>query len=147
MSSIVLELQQDALNRNVLTSDLLRKALVVARKLRVQEIQTWLDLELNGYGDGADIPDYRKIWGEVRAWNPYHGWQPVVFQNAKIETLVKTRTCSQAAAELESLVSSGESGGELSCLLQAPKRDSFTRRLASQPTSPFSCRPRPSLGY
>jgi hypothetical protein len=47
MSSVIVELQREALDRNVHVSDLLRKALVVARNLALTEFQSWIELELN----------------------------------------------------------------------------------------------------
>lgn len=47
MSSVIVELQREALDRNVHVSDLLRKALVVARNLALTEFQRWIELELN----------------------------------------------------------------------------------------------------
>jgi hypothetical protein len=47
MSSVIVELQCEALDRNVHVSDLLRKALVVARNLALTEFQRWIELELN----------------------------------------------------------------------------------------------------
>ena len=38
MNSLVLELQRDALHKNVKVSDLLRKALVVAKKLEIKNV-------------------------------------------------------------------------------------------------------------
>jgi hypothetical protein len=40
--SLVLELQQEAMNPGVKVSDLLRKALVVATKLNVNEFKQWI---------------------------------------------------------------------------------------------------------
>lgn len=48
MASVVIELQREALDRSIPASDLLRKALVVARKLSLPEFQSWIDRELNG---------------------------------------------------------------------------------------------------
>jgi hypothetical protein len=73
MGSVVRELQQDALNRDVEISDLLRKALVVARKLGLDDFQAWINNELNGYAKGEEVPEYRQISGQARAWNPYRG--------------------------------------------------------------------------
>ena len=39
MSGLVLELQRDALNKNVNVSDLLRKAMVVSKKLGINEMK------------------------------------------------------------------------------------------------------------
>ncbi len=69
MSGLVLELQRDALNPSVSTLDILRKALVVARKLNLKDFEHWIKLELDGY-PSEDVPDYRRTQGQLRAWNP-----------------------------------------------------------------------------
>jgi hypothetical protein len=104
MSSIVLELQRDALDRNVSITELLRKALVVARKLKIIDFEQWVSQELNGYGDNSEVPKYRMITGQVKAWNPYHGWQPVVINNPDMESTLSQRACGQTIAEIESLI-------------------------------------------
>lgn len=104
MSSVVIELQRDTLNKKVLTSDLLRKALVVSKKLKIKEFESWVANELNGYKKIEDIPNYRHIKGDVKAWNPYHGWQPVYFQDHKKADFFSIGRCGQAIAEIESLI-------------------------------------------
>jgi hypothetical protein len=84
MSSVVLELQRDALDKNVGVSDLLRKALVVARKLSLHDFQAWVENELNGYRDTFNIPDYREMHGQVRGFNPYRGWLPIMFNSKEL---------------------------------------------------------------
>ena len=74
MQSLVLALQQDALDEDVSTVALLRNALVVAKKLDVGEIDEWLSNELNGYAEGKEIPEYRYLHGELKVFNPYRGW-------------------------------------------------------------------------
>lgn len=34
---------------------------------------------------GNKIPDYRNVKGEIKGWNPYYGWCPVILQDSKIE--------------------------------------------------------------
>ena len=104
MTSIVIELQRDSLGRNVPISDLLRKALVVAKKLHISEFESWVNNELNGYERGEDIPDYRQIRGKIKAWNPYQGWQPVGFEEPGKEEALSRRACGQSIAEIESLI-------------------------------------------
>lgn len=107
MSSLVLELQRDALDPSVSVLSLLRKALVVARKLGIKEFWEWIELELNGYSNGAKIPEYRSVTGQVKAWNPYHGWVPVILLNAPdIAEAISKRYVSQPISELEQLFSS-----------------------------------------
>ncbi len=74
---IVLQLQEEALDENVDIETLLRKAYVVARKLQLKDFEEWITNEQNGYQ--KDVPEYRMIGGEIKAWNPYHGWIPVIF--------------------------------------------------------------------
>ena len=109
MTSLVNELQREALDRSVRTADLLRKALVVARKLGREDIQPWLNSELNGYLDTADIPQYRSVIGEIKSYNPYNGiWMPIMFPEslAELHRSLTNRKCAQAVSELEDLLTS-----------------------------------------
>ena len=111
MNGIVGELQKEALDSNVRVPDLLRKAFLVARKLRVQDIETWILSELNGYA-GATIPAYRQVAGEINILDPYRGrWVPVFFPEnaAKLHRQLTNRSCKQPIAEIESLLSKSES--------------------------------------
>ena len=108
VSSLVLELQADALDPTVSALNLLRKALVVAKKLDIPEFQTWIELELTGY-DNAPIPEYRSILGQLRAWNPYHGWQPITTDSRDLGDMYESIcNCSirESISELVSLSNS-----------------------------------------
>ena len=78
--AIVIELQQEALSKDTDLLSLLRKAYLVARKLKLKEFEEWINHELNGYGLDAIVPNYRIYHGEIYAWNPYNGWIPVIFE-------------------------------------------------------------------
>ena len=104
MSSVVIDLQRDALDRKVSITDLLRKSLVVARKLKIAEFEIWVSSELNGYSKNDEIPEYRWGTGFVKAWNPYHGWQPVMFEDNKMAAAVSRRANAQSIAEIENLL-------------------------------------------
>jgi len=77
-TSIVLELQQLAIDRNNNISDLLRKALLVSSKLGLDDFKEWINNELHGYR-GKEVPLYRKVRAQVKANNPYNGLIPVRF--------------------------------------------------------------------
>lgn len=86
MSSLVLDLQQEILKPDCDILNALRKAHIIAIKLKLTEFDNWLQSELNGYETNQDlIPDYRKISGQLKAWNPYHGWIPVIMQDSRLE--------------------------------------------------------------
>lgn len=109
MSSIVLELQRDALNQDVSVSSLLRKALVVAKKLKVKVFEHWISLEMNGYDNNDQMPEYRKFTGEVRGLNPFHGgWVPMIFGDGEMAAKLSSRLCGQSVAELEHLMDGGK---------------------------------------
>lgn len=65
MSKIVLELQRDAVESNSNVVNLLKKAYLVARKLKLKEFENWANNELRGYKDNI-IPDYRLFRGKIR---------------------------------------------------------------------------------
>ena len=109
MTSLVNQLQREALDRSVRTADLLRKALVAARKLNIEDIQPWLKSELNGYTNSEEIPEYRSVRGEIKAFNPYNGiWMPIMFpeSSANLHRSLTNRKCGQSVAELEDLLAS-----------------------------------------
>lgn len=101
IQSIVLQLQAECLDHSVHTTALLRKALVVATKLKLSDFNQWCDSELNGYRDAKSIPEYRRIHGEIKIHNPYRGWQPVIFQDSEMQQALSDRTLDQPISELE----------------------------------------------
>lgn len=76
MEGIVLELQREALDDKVSIESLLRKAYLVAKKLKLTDFEEWISNEQNGYKE--EVPEYRMIAGDYKAWNPYRGWMPVI---------------------------------------------------------------------
>jgi hypothetical protein len=107
MSSVILELQRDALDKKINVSDLLRKALVVSRKLKLTEFQAWIEKELNGYKD--EVPEYRMAKGQIRGWHPYNGWIPLIFEDPKQAEMFSKRATGQSIAEIENLVEGNKS--------------------------------------
>ena len=71
MDGIVIELQREALDESITIEALLRKAYLVAKKLKLKEFEEWINQEQNGYKNA--VPEYRNVGGEIKAWNPYHG--------------------------------------------------------------------------
>lgn len=47
-------------------SDILRRCLVLAFKLKNGTLKRWVEHELNGYGDAAELPNYRKSAGVAK---------------------------------------------------------------------------------
>ena len=111
MSGLVLELQRDALDKSINVSDLLRKAVVVSKKLGINEMEEWINRELAGYPDDeSEIPLYREITGRVMAYNPYHGWQPLHFENHRLGDKLSKRKISQAVGQIDAIINNDKSG-------------------------------------
>jgi hypothetical protein len=102
VGSLIEELQAQALDRSVPVDDLLLKAKVVAEKLDIPELREWVNRELNGYGQNDQFPEYRKVQGDLQAFNPYHGWQPIIFpEPGKVKWLFEPRIVNSPAGQLE----------------------------------------------
>lgn len=104
MPGIVQELQRDALDPRTSISDLLRKALVVARELELSEFEDWVNSELNGYTSSEKIPEYRTVHGSLQLKDPYRGWVPVAFESARFAAVFSERRLGESIARLESIV-------------------------------------------
>lgn len=101
MGSIVLELQQELLQWDCDIVNALRKAHLIATKLKLSEFDVWIQNELNGYTDRNDqIPEYRNVCGIVKLHNPINGWIPVIFEDQKEEKLWSHRKIFQSISEI-----------------------------------------------
>lgn len=107
MRPIIQQLQIDATNKDVSTSQLLRKAKIAAVKLGLKDFLIWINFELDGYANDAILPSYRTVPVELKAFNPFRGWLPVRFQDVETQNTLSSREVLQPLGELETLVKSG----------------------------------------
>lgn len=60
MSSLIRDLENDILeNKDILS--ILRKALIISKRLKLEEFEEWINSERLGYNDKTNLPDYRII--------------------------------------------------------------------------------------
>jgi len=71
-------------------------------KLDLKEFKTWIDSELNGY-EGMEIPRYRILKGELKAFDPYRGLISAVFPDNNFAELCTTKKLYQKISEIEIL--------------------------------------------
>ncbi|NKA72555.1 hypothetical protein GO285_01472 [Ralstonia solanacearum] len=57
--SLIRSIQADAIEASSSVSSLLRKCKLLASRVGHAQLEQWVDLELRGYPDGADLPSYR----------------------------------------------------------------------------------------
>ena len=128
---LVAELQRDALDPSVNVADLLRKALVITTKLKLEESKSWINSELRGYtgNDLENVPAYRKMPGQVKSCNPFHGWLPVIFQESNdLAESISQCVSNQSVGEIESLLSDhGLKDGTLQMPFSASQQASILR--------------------
>ena len=78
MEQSVYELQQMALDKNVDIEELLRKAYLIAVSTNQKDIEEWILNEQNGYKSVDNLPEYRFLQGELKAYN-FGRWIPTQF--------------------------------------------------------------------
>lgn len=105
---LVSEIQRDALDPSVKVSTLLRKVRLAAAKLNLTTVEGWVEQELKGYPD--EVPEYRQTRGQVRYWNPYHGWQPVA-GDAGLMDILSSVTIGESIGSLETLLDAQDDSG------------------------------------
>ena len=104
MEGLVAQLQAEALDQSISVCNLLRKVKVAAVKLGLSDTVEWADSELRGYT--KDVPTYRMVTGQCKAFDPYRGWT-VVSGKAEIIAALSQRAIGQAISSLEDVVSGG----------------------------------------
>jgi hypothetical protein len=109
MDSLVIQLQRECLNPAIPTLDIMCKALVVAKKLGLADFHKWVSKEIEGYNLGEVAPDYRMVHGEIKAWNPYHGWIDVIMEDPEVKEVLSVRAIGQPIGELDDIIK--RSGG------------------------------------
>ena len=110
MGSIVLELQNEIVSSNCDVVNVLRKAHLIASKLKLTDFDKWIQYELNGYPDQESCPEYRKIRGSLKAFNPYNGWIPTLIQDNEFEKMICERKLANSISEIVSLCELSENG-------------------------------------
>lgn len=105
MPALVPELVNTAVDTSIPAADLLRRALVVARRLDVPDLVEWINCELNGYRDGHALPEYRQVRGELKAENPMRGPIPL-YAPPEITAAVTLTPVFQSLPELMHLAKS-----------------------------------------
>ena len=114
MNSIVLDLQKELIKSDCDVLSALRKAQIIATKLNLCDFDIWIKQELNGYKSGDNLPEYRKISGTLKAYNPQRGWMPAIVTDVELEKMLCFRNIVQPISELIQLTKSDDKSFVLS---------------------------------
>lgn len=129
MAGIVLELQKEAMDETISIEVLLRKAYLVARKLKLRDFEDWINQEQNGYE--KCLPKYRYVRGEIKAWNPYHGWIPMVL-SARVADEVSCMPLGMSISAISDSYNASE--GTVLLTVNAALTDFFNKSIDFMPT-------------
>ncbi|WP_336989322.1 hypothetical protein [Aeromonas hydrophila] len=108
MPALLTDLINQVSDPTVKTSDLLRKALVVARRLKQPEWVTWIGYELQGYPDEVELPPYRVLYGELKVDVPGHGRLPLPIRDPEMSLYFSECRVGYRMGELEGLAVPGK---------------------------------------
>ncbi|MBQ3041357.1 MAG: ABC transporter substrate-binding protein [Clostridia bacterium] len=111
MSSLVLDLQKELMDRDCDILQALRHAHVIAVKLRLDEFDKWIQYELNGYPKNDEVvPKYRFVTGTLKAKNPRLGWIPAVIMDKSKNHPFNTMPMYESLASLIEIKQQATSG-------------------------------------
>lgn len=103
MSSVVLALQKEVTQSDCDIVSVLRRAHLIAAKLNLYDFNQWIVNELNGYDSEMDVPEYRCVPGQLKAFNPSRGWIPVMLSDPKVEEYLSHPIVLNSLSEIISL--------------------------------------------
>ena len=63
---LIAAIQDGAVSSSMPVGELLRRCQVIAARLRVPDFAAWVQYELNGYPEAAELPEYRIVHGLVQ---------------------------------------------------------------------------------
>lgn len=115
-SSLVLQLQELAADNNCDITELLRKALVVATKLDLQDFRDWINFELYGYKSDK-IPDYRLVHTNLRLRDPTRGFIPFLIEDQNEMNSICNVHIKVSVSSLNNLLNNSETD---EAILQVP---------------------------
>ncbi len=132
MGSLIGELQRKVFDKALPTSEALRFALLVARKLKLTDFSKWIDAELNGYAGDSEIPTYRHLPSRIQGLNHIRReWQPIAMQG------YSSHPVGQSIGELENLLEHTRSeGGHLIVPLPEAEKNQIIKGLYSPSMPP-----------
>ncbi|MGA2723004.1 MAG: hypothetical protein ABSG79_11405 [Bryobacteraceae bacterium] len=139
--TLLREIQAAATESKVDISTVLRKAKILAARLQNPEFETWVDRELNGYGDRSSLPPYRVVPVEVRGHITRSGlhWDNAPIMTTSLPEKLRAwgEACylSQPIAAIVSAAAGAREGGQL----QVPWPQELAIRFGAEGYNGFEC--------
>jgi len=96
------QLCERCLDGKTKVGDLLRLTKAVAKPQRLKDLEDWVDDELSGYASGRPFPAYRKVQGQLKAYQG-GGWRAVQIEDPQLKQILSANYAHQSVDELETL--------------------------------------------
>lgn len=114
MKTLIQELQENCLNPKLPTLEVLRLAFSVAKKLKLNEFEKWVNAELNGYDNSVQIPPYRNISCQLKGLNHIRGeWQRIECEVPEKGPPFSSCPIAMSIGEIEDLLEDRSNNGFL----------------------------------
>lgn len=107
-TSLIQEIQREAMKSDMQIDELLRMMKLATAKLNLDGIEGWVEQELDGYSE--TVPEYRSIHGRPYAWNPYNGWIPIMFDEGEIMERLSEAPVRQSIGSLGEMLAMSSDG-------------------------------------
>lgn len=106
-NAIIDELLQHSMDSETSVSQLVKYCSILADNIDDAEMGKWCEAELYGFDD---LPEYRKVYGEVTALDLYNRRIKVRFSDAEMSELLSVVWVQQPIGDLEDMVKNIEPG-------------------------------------
>ncbi len=80
------EIEKDIVNGNIRLTTILMKAKILGSRLKNNDLKNWAELEISGYKNSDNLPDYRKAYGDI--YGDLTGAFGAGISNARIPILI-----------------------------------------------------------
>ena len=116
-SNLLREIQSELIQETCIFSDTLRKALVLAHRISSDSLKSWVNQELNGYTDMANLPTYRTLdVSSLANYSVYNGGGVYLISNFPINIgfeYAHRRPILHGISTLDDLLKNGSSVVEI----------------------------------
>lgn len=129
--SLIGEILEGAITNTTSLAELLRMVKVAAHRLNLPAIEDWVSKELDGYEDGIDVPDYRRISGQVVVKHAMHGWHSIG-GDPEIIAMLQERNLGGSIATLEAMLLEAKSSGNTGTFTMFLSPDSVPKILGDK---------------
>lgn len=113
MPGLIEELVSDASDATKPVSQLLRRMKVAAVRLKLDDLEAWVEHELNGYPPGTAVPSYRIQSGTPMCEHIVRGHEPLNIADEATRALLRQLPIQQSVGSIENLIAQPDNGNSI----------------------------------